>query len=254
MAANILRAYRFRRLLNRSLMGGGLLIFFIIIIGPGLFLLSDLHRWIATGGNQDWWIAIPTGRRSGLFIRSLALAASVAVSGTLIGVLAGILLTTLRNGVNSWIRWLVLVFAAVPPYIHALAWNTAFLAFNGFLRLFALPEIPMYGWGICWWVLLMAHLPFAVGLAIMALESVEISLVDAARVMQPDLRVLRGILLPLAGPAIKAGAGILFLLSVMEFSVPSLFQNNVYSMEIFAEFSASYEPARAFLLRAEQNK
>ena len=43
-----------------------------------------------------------------------------------------------------------------------------------------------------------------------------------------------------------AAGGLIFLLSLMDYSVPSLFGVNVYAMEIFAEFIAGYEPARAF--------
>ena len=45
-----------------------------------------------------------------------------------------------------------------------------------------------------------------------------------------------------------AGGGFLFVLSLLDYSVPSLFHVNVYALEIFAEFSASHQPARAFLL------
>jgi len=38
------------------------------------------------------------------------------------------------------------------------------------------------------------------------------------------------------------------LFSLTDYSVPSLFQKNVYALEIFAEYSASSLPARAFLL------
>ena len=45
-----------------------------------------------------------------------------------------------------------------------------------------------------------------------------------------------------------AGGGFLFVLSLLDYSVPSLFHVNVYALEIFAEYSASHQPARAFLL------
>jgi len=45
-----------------------------------------------------------------------------------------------------------------------------------------------------------------------------------------------------------AGGGFLFLISLTDYSVPSLFSVNVYPLEIFAEYSASAEPGRALLL------
>ena len=60
--------------------------------------------------------------------------------------------------------------------------------------------------------------------------------------------VLLKVILPLAAPAILSGTGLCFLLSLTDYSVPSLFQVNVYSLEIFSEFSATGSPERAFLL------
>jgi iron(III) transport system permease protein len=66
--------------------------------------------------------------------------------------------------------------------------------------------------------------------------------------LRSDLSGLFRIILPLAAPALLAGGGVLFLLSLLDYSVPSLVNLNVYSLEIFAEFSASNQPVRAFLL------
>ncbi|OGO14585.1 MAG: hypothetical protein A2Z02_06655 [Chloroflexi bacterium RBG_16_48_7] len=54
--------------------------------------------------------------------------------------------------------------------------------------------------------------------------------------------------MPLASPLLLASGGLLFILSLMDYSIPYLFQVNVYSMEIFVEYSASNEPVRAFLI------
>jgi iron(III) transport system permease protein len=85
-------------------------------------------------------------------------------------------------------------------------------------------------------------------LALIGLESVDPELIDKARILGTDLRSLFRVVLPLAAPTILAGGGFIFLLSVMDYSVPSLFELPVYSLEIFAEYSSSSELARAFFL------
>jgi iron(III) transport system permease protein len=98
------------------------------------------------------------------------------------------------------------------------------------------------------WVQVMAFLPLATALALVGLESVESGLVESARLARPDVHVLRRVILPLAAPAILTGCGLVFLLSLTDYSVPSLFQVNTYSLEIFSEYSASSLPERAFVL------
>jgi iron(III) transport system permease protein len=56
------------------------------------------------------------------------------------------------------------------------------------------------------------------------------------------------VVLPLAAPVILAGAGIVFVLSLIDYTIPSLFLINVYPLEIFAEFSAGSDPGRALIL------
>jgi iron(III) transport system permease protein len=94
----------------------------------------------------------------------------------------------------------------------------------------------------------MAYLPLAVGLALVGLEGVEWQAVEAGVLLRPDGAVWRRVVLPLAAPALAAGAGLLFVLSLGDYSVPSLFGVSVYALEIFADFSASGEPARAMAL------
>jgi iron(III) transport system permease protein len=94
----------------------------------------------------------------------------------------------------------------------------------------------------------MAMLPLSVALSLLAFETVPRDLVDAGRVHLSDIQVLRRIALPLAGPLVLAGGGIVFVLSLLDYSVPALFQVNVYSLAVFADYSASSDPVRAFLV------
>ena len=223
-----------------------------VLLGPLLALL-----W-ATGvalvqGHGDWLLlALPLGRRAMLLLRSLALAAGVSVVDMALGVL---IVSASWRWRRPWLRWLALMLLALPPTIHALAWNAVFDRAG----------VRLAGPWVSLWVAAMALLPVGVGLALVSLETVSRPLVEAARVhaarlraayppgapgSPPDLRVLWRVVLPLAGPLLAAGSGIIFLLQLMDYSIPSLYGVNVYTLEIFAEFSASYAPARALLLAA----
>jgi len=77
--------------------------------------------------------------------------------------------------------------------------------------------------------------------------SIDIRLIDAGRLVVPDLSVLLRIILPLAAPALGVAFGFVFLICCTDYSVPSLFGTDVYALDIFAQFSASNSASQAFL-------
>ena len=108
----------------------------------------------------------------------------------------------------------------------------------------ALPERGA-GWPSATWVQTAAMLPYAFGLTRLALEHLDPRWLDAARVYGGDQRMLRGVLLPALAPAALAGFALVFLLTLADPAAPSLFSRSAYSLEIFADFSASHDAARA---------
>ena len=224
------------------------LIFILIVLGPLLVLIAQTIPAMFAGHAEWLKLAMPTGRRLILLLNSLGFAAAVAISGMLLGILGGSILWRWDTGWRAYLRWVIIVLAPIPPYIHALAWTSAIYTFNNWLQNIGLPALPAQGWATAWWIQLMSLVPIAVGLALVGLKSVEADIIDSARMLRSDLSGLFRIILPLAAPALLAGGGVLFLLSLLDYSVPSLVNLNVYSLEIFAEFSASNQPVRAFLL------
>jgi iron(III) transport system permease protein len=226
----------------------GLFLFMAIVFGPLLALMADAGQWLLAGNSSELTLMVPTGRRLALLIRSLGLAASVATGGIIAGILVGSLLWQWHTRTGVYVRWFVVLLIAVPPYVHALTWMSVADAINSLFQPTALPCVPMHGWLASWWVQLAALTPISIGMTLIGLESIDPDLMDAARLMRTDVHVLMNVVLPLAAPMILAGGGFIFVISLTDYSIPSLFQSNVYPLEIFAEFSATNEPARAFLL------
>lgn len=222
-----------------------LCLFLVAVFGPLCALALIAAQYLPGNTPDAIALLVPAGRRLGLLLSSVGLAAAVAGTGTLIGLFAGSLLWDLRDGVWSRARWLVVVLAPVPAFLYAQAWMgvCGWLATTGSVAAW----VPA-GWVLSFWVQLGAVLPIAVGLCMLAMASVDIPSIEAARMLAPDVTVFWRIVVPIAAPALGACAGLLFLLSITDYSVPTLFSVNVYALEIFAEFSASSEPARALLL------
>jgi iron(III) transport system permease protein len=94
-------------------------------------------------------------------------------------------------------------------------------------------------------VLAMLLSPIVTLLYLTALDSISPELIEAAVILDCDRNVWQRIALPLALPALLGGMGLVFALTLVEYGVPALFQFNVYSMEIHAEFSQSGDPVVA---------
>lgn len=213
----------------------------VVVLGPLAALVGAAGEALLREQRDVLLLAVPSARQMALLLRSVMLSALVALLDLTLGVLF-VCAAWQLDGRLTWVRWLPLVMLAIPPYIHALAWNT--LVYR--LTLWS-GVAPPPGFWMSVWVMAMALLPAGIGVALAGLETVSPALVDAARIRNNDTTVLWRIIVPLAGPLLAAGSGLIFLLSFADYSVPSLFGINTYALDIFAEFSASHSPARAFL-------
>ncbi|MFQ5460911.1 MAG: hypothetical protein ACE5EL_08965, partial [Anaerolineae bacterium] len=222
----------------------GAALYAAVVFGPvallGLRALSSARDPSAAA------VAWPGPGRLELLAKSGALAMAVAVAGTVVGMTVAAALWR-RRGTAGHLRWLVLALAPVPAYVHALAWSEAAARLGRVATVQALPAPAFSGPVAAWWVQVMATLPVAIALSLLALETVPPDLIDAARTQSSDGRVLLRVAAPLAAPMAVAGAGLLFLLSLLDYSIPALFQVPVYSLALFADYSASHDAARAFL-------
>jgi iron(III) transport system permease protein len=93
----------------------------------------------------------------------------------------------------------------------------------------------------------MALAPLATGLALLGLQRLPGELWDAARLLSSPWKAFWKVALPHAAPYLLAAGGLLFLLSLTDFSLPATFQVNVYAFEIFTIFSATHDSGHAFL-------
>ncbi|MEW6367472.1 MAG: hypothetical protein AB1714_22825 [Acidobacteriota bacterium] len=184
-------------------------------------------------------------RRLGLLGKSALVAAGVSLGSVAIAVIAATRLARVRGTAAAVLKSLLLVLAAVPPDIHAFAWSTAMLAVTDRLAAIGVSAMLLQGWPAVFAVECMAMLPLTVVVAWVGMDVVEPALVEAARPYAPDQTVFARVALPLAAPILGLAAAVVFLLSLMDYCVPSLFSVNGYAIEVFAQYSADGSPAAA---------
>lgn len=171
-----------------------------------------------------------------LFLRTLFYSSGTGALVMIVGALAASVLWTYRQKTLTrilkplFILSCVMIF--VPPYVHALAWADLFYRYG------------IEGLGASLWVMVMALLPMGLGFSLLGFYLVEDAMVEAGRTLHRDLTVMKVIILPIALPAMLSGMIFAILWTIHDFSVPSLFFVNIYSLEIFAK----YNPFEPFML------
>jgi len=227
----------------------GILVLYTLLAGLPLLLLSVQAFTAVAGGETEWrTLVFPQGRRLALLLQTLGFAFSVAIPGTLIGFAGAATLRFTRSRRIRHLSAFLIPSAAIPPHIHAMAWSVLVFWINGLLKRSGLPPLQDQGFTISVWVQMMALLPFAFGIMLLTLSGISNDLLEASRVTAPDRRTILRILFPIALPGLSASFSFLFLVSLLDYSVPSLFQLNLYTLGIFSEYSIRYDASHAFLM------
>ncbi len=222
---------------------GGL--FLLLSAGPALFPLFDQAAFAA--GHSVW-----NGERSWpLLIRSIGLAAFTASAAALLG--AGLAVWMVSGGgpARKVARGLYLFPLLMPVYLSAMAWMTV-LSRDGALSTLLARRVgfvlsPFGFWGAAM-VLSLNLFPFVTWMVIQSLEAMDAGPAEVWAVLRGGPPTWRRGIFPRLLPTVAAGAILVFAIALAEYAVPALLQFNVFSMEIFAEYSRSGDPAAAAAL------
>lgn len=219
---------------KKQIIGG--VIYVLLFAAPVVTLLLE-------AGNPG--LAIPNSRRWGLLRNTISLGVLTAIGCLLIGFYAAVGIFTGRLREKS-LRWWFLLLLPVPQYIYALSW----MELVRLLGKICPPLLRMQIFGLlpCVIVEVMAYLPICTALALLGLERQDVRLAEAGLLCKKGDTVLYGICLTQMLPWLLSGAGCVFVLSATDFSIPSLFQYNVYAMELFSDFSAYGRAVNSFWL------
>jgi iron(III) transport system permease protein len=193
-------------------------------------------------------------RQWSLLRNTLALAAGTTVLAALLGVPAGYALERRRVFMPGVFTCLLALPLLVPPYINAVVWADL-LGRNGILRFGLNPPVgggpapfSIYSGGGAVLVLALSYYPIAAFATALALRRYDPRLEDPARLVAHTPRILARIAWPLLAPSVLSGCVLVFVLTLVEFAVPSFLQINVYTVEIYERFSLSYNAAEAAAL------
>ena len=208
-------------------------------------VLIPLIYLAVTGGQDDTQVL--NQRRFGLLMNSVKIAAPVVFICLIISVMVAMRVHTAFRR-RPVMRWFFLLLAPVPSYIYALSYMNL-IRFAGMIFPSVL-KYQMAGVVPCILVESMAFLPFACAAALTGLEQVNAQEWRAALLFDNADRVFFKVILPVQLPWLLAMGAVIFVLSITDYSIPSLFQVNVYAMEIFSDYSAAGQSLHSLRLSA----
>jgi iron(III) transport system permease protein len=216
-----------------------------IVTGPLLSLLFLIINEVSGSGLKEITGFLSGERKVTLLIRTIIYSAETAFFCGLISVLAGSFLYCVKNSLIKKIKWIFLFSLPIPPYIHALVWWKMFFYINKFLTSVGIQELATRGYGISLFTQIMAYLPIAMVFVMISFETVEKRLVEQSKMLIPEKNVFIRTVLRLSLPGILFGMGIVYILTFNDYSISSIFSENLYSLETFVVFSSTNNPGLA---------
>jgi len=222
----------------------------IVFLPVGAVLARSV--WVDGHVSLDAYRTIlSSARQWGLLRNTLMIAAGATILATLLGAACGWALERFDVPGRKWLAGLLALPLLIPPYVNAIVWADL-LGRQGLLRFgldvtassvsTALSPYTVAGVIL---VLSLSYFPIVSLATAAAFRRYDPRVEEPARLAMGGGRVFRSIAFPLIAPSILSGALLVFVLSLVEFAVPSLLQVNVYAVEIYGRFSATYEFAQA---------
>lgn len=184
-------------------------------------------------------------RRIALLWNSIKLGGLTAILASIIGVSAALFIRTsyLRD---KWYRYFFVMLLPVPYYLYALSWTYLVRFLAGWND--SLLKYSMQGFGACLFVEVMTYIPLAMLFALIGLESINERTVEMALIYKGSNATVRSVLLRVIMPYLTAAVGCILVLSVTDFSVPSMFQYNTYTLEIFSTYSRTGSVQQVYIM------
>lgn len=212
---------------------GVLPVFLLIIKG-----VKELHTNKSTIGR-----IFSINREGMLLFKTLIYSISVASTCVLIGILVAVYIIGPGKELFRKYKWIIFISLPIPACVHALAW----LKWNGVINGLGFLNITSRGWIISWFVQSMTLLPIAVLIVTSGIMLINKEQINAAQLLRKDTGFLIKLLPGYLKPQILAAVAIVFLLTINDYAIPSIFSVNVYSLEIFVEYSSSLSLARTII-------
>lgn len=204
------------------------------MVGPLFLLFGKAFFYLFTKSGYH-----PSVISGSLFFRSVLINASATVLCCALGVLAALGIWTFFG---RWFRQVfiaVLLCALIPPFIHVHSWIKAMDSLNALIGAISGISFNFTGVGAVVWTTAFSYLPFTVSFCLMGLFCIPQDSLDMLKIEIRPKTLFRKCIVPYFLPYVVISALFVFLITMNDYAIPSVFGVNVFALELFSIFSAS---------------
>lgn len=173
-----------------------------------------------------------------LLLHTVFFSLCVVLLGLFISIPAALMLANIPGKMGYFIRLTAVSTIAVPPYLHALAWQ----------QLFQKIDFVTSGDIAALWVETLVRLPVFLSFILLGFNSVNSNSTDMAYVYKNPLKVFVKIILPQIKPFVMAAASIVLIFSINDYGLPALFLRSSYILDLFSQYSATGNSKEVFVM------
>jgi iron(III) transport system permease protein len=215
------------------------------ITGMVLPLLS-VHWFLDTGTEKIFFVSF---RQIELLARSILFSTVVAAVTAVSGAVLAVVLLHSKSG-KKILAFILPPLLVVPPAIHGIVWTATIMTTGQWLGSHGMDVVRPGGWFAAGFTEVLSFLPISIAVAWAGFVMLDVRLLEAGIIYRTEMIVMAAIAARLAMPVLLSGAGVIFLLSLSDYTIPSLFSVNVYALEIFSTYSTGIHPAAAVFTAA----
>lgn len=206
------------------------------------------------GVAPDVWVRLLNTRVPVLLVNTLTLMGLVTLGALTLGLLLAWLIERTDLPARKFFQALLVAPLTIPCYLVAICY-VAFFGANGLLEKVLQAagwniQIPnIYGLGGAAFALILATYPYVYVITRAALQRLDPTLMDAARVCGAGrVRVVLRVLLPLLVPSLSAGAVLAALYTLSDFGVVTTLRYQTFVAAIYQQLTGRYDPSSAAAL------
>src|SRR5690242_18235404 len=175
---------------------------------------------------------------------SLIVAGGTTIAPTIIGLLSALLLASVGPVLRRLMLGMAVLGLALPPFLVTNTWLDLLGETGAWRALFPFAIFSLTG---TIWVLTLLLWPIMLLLTWAGLQKLEGAQLELESALI-GWRLIRWLVLPVAGPALAGGAALTFVLALNNFAVPAILQAKVYPAELWVSFNTTFDYAAALKL------
>ena len=189
-----------------------------------LFAKTDYHPSMISGS---------------LFLQSVLINLAATFLCCALGVLAALGIWTFFGRFFRQVFIAVLLCALIPPFIHVHSWIKVMDLWNAMMETVSGLSLNFTGVGAIVWTTAFSYLPFTLSFCLMGLFSIPQDGLDILKIEIKPGTLFRRCVVPYFLPYVLISALFVFLITMNDYAIPSVFGVNVFALELFSLFSAS---------------